>query len=337
MIHLFLIFACIVVSDQEEEWNRGLGEVLAVGALCLCVKLNCLGLVAGIWTVTAVLFFRRARPAEAMRRHVLIMVGLSTLLLGTWLWRGVMLSGYPFFPSTALAMPVAWRMPRKDVQQFYGLTVWCARDPDFKGSMKSALKTCNWLPRWWKRVLPATTRFAWPLEVGIAGSVAIALATVTSGTLRKNAFHLGLLAAPIFFAVAFWFFTAPDPRYLGPSLWLFAICPALTFVAESPGVGSLVSAASLCASAVPLFFLTWEFDWNWRYPEPRLPTFKAVELEWARSNHGVIVWFPVKGDQTFDGPIPSSKSPRPDLAFINPQKGMGGGFKYLKTRNPPEP
>jgi hypothetical protein len=57
------------------------------------------------------------------------------------LWRGVVLSGYPFFPATALAMPVEWRMPRKDVQQFYGLTVWCARDPDFKGSMKSALKT----------------------------------------------------------------------------------------------------------------------------------------------------------------------------------------------------
>ena len=63
MIHLFLVFACIVVSDQQEEWNRDLGEVLAVGALCLCVKLNCLGLVAGIWTAAAVLFFRRAsRP-----------------------------------------------------------------------------------------------------------------------------------------------------------------------------------------------------------------------------------------------------------------------------------
>jgi hypothetical protein len=60
-------------------------------------------------------------------------------------------------------------------------------------------------------------------------------------------------------------------------------------------------------------------------------------LEWARSNHGVIVWFPVKGDQTFDGPILSSKSPRPDLAYINPEKGMRRGFKYLKTRNPPEP
>ena len=232
-----------------------------------------------------------------MRRPFLIMVGLSTLLLGTWLWRGVVFSGYPFFPSTTLAMPVEWRMPRKDVEQFYGLTVWCARDPDFKGSMKSTLKTWNWLPRWWRRVLPATTRFAWPLQVGIAGSVAIALATVTSGILRKNAFHLVLLSAPIFFDVAFWFFTAPDPRYLGPSIWLFAICPALTFVAESSSVGSLVSAASLCASAVPLFFLAWEFDWNWRYPEPQLPTFKAVELEWSLSNHGVIVWFPVKGDQ----------------------------------------
>jgi hypothetical protein len=138
MIHLFLVFACLVVSSKEEEWNRSFGEVLAIGALCLCVKLNTVGLVAGIWIVAAILYYRRR---GRLRRGVLVMAGLSTLLLGAWLWRGIVLSGYPFFPSTALAMPVEWRMPRKEVRNFYGLTVWCARDPDFEWSMKKALRT----------------------------------------------------------------------------------------------------------------------------------------------------------------------------------------------------
>jgi hypothetical protein len=338
MIHLFLIFACFVVSSHEEEWKQNFGEILAVGALCLCIKLNSLGLVAGIWTIATILFYKRAWPAGVLRRRVLLMAGLPTFLLGTWMWRGVTLSGYPFFPSTALAMPVEWRMPRKEVWQFYGLTVWCARDPDFEGSMKRALKTWKWLPHWRKRILHATTQFAWPLQVGIMGSAAMALtAAVAGGILRKNAFHFALLAVPVFLNAALWFFTAPDPRYFGPSVWLFAICPALTFVAGSARLGTLVSAATLCASAVPLFFLAWDFAWNWSYPEPRLPTFRTVEMEWASSNHGVTVWFPAKGDQTFDGPIPSSKSPRPDLAYIDPQKGIGAGFKYLKGQNPSQP
>ena len=332
MIHLFLVFACLVISAQEEEWNRNFGEVLVIGALSLCVKLSSVGLVVGIWIVAAVLYYRRRYQ---MPRRILVMAGLSTLLLGTLLWRGIVLSGYPFFPSTALAMPVEWRMPRKEAREFYGLTVWCARDPEFEGSRKRALKTWKWLPHWWERVLGARAQFAWPLQVGIMGSATFALvAAVGGGALRKSAFCLALLVAPVFLNVAIWFFTAPDPRYLGSSLWLFAICPALVFVAGSPQLGPLVGIANLCASAVPLFFLAWDFRWNWSYPEPRLPTFKTVELSWAPSDHGVTVWFPVQGDQTFDGPIPSSKGPRPDLAYIDPERGMEAGFKYLKVKNP---
>ena len=36
-----------------------------------------------------------------------------------WLARGIIRSGYPLFPSTALAAPVAWRVPKADVSNFY--------------------------------------------------------------------------------------------------------------------------------------------------------------------------------------------------------------------------
>ena len=169
MIHLFLIFACLVVSSHEEEWKRDFGEVLAVGALCLCFKLNSLGLVVGIWTIATILFYKRAGPTGVLRKPVLLIVGLPTFLLGTWMWRGITLSGYPFFPSTALAMPVEWRMPRKEVWQFYGLTVWCARDPHFEGSMKRALKTWKWLPHWSNRVR-AGWKFALAALFALAGN-----------------------------------------------------------------------------------------------------------------------------------------------------------------------
>jgi hypothetical protein len=187
-----------------------------------------------------------------------------------------------------------------------------------------------------KSVLP-------PIEVAYAISIpawlfALAGGNVTSASpdsvFGKSALHIALLAAPVFLNVAVWFFTAPDPRYLGSTLWLFAICPALVFVAAGPQLGLTVSVANLCASAVPMIFLAWDCRWNWSYPEPRLPAFKTVELNYSQSNHGVTVWFPAKGDQTFDGPIPSSKEPRPDVAYIDPKEGIGGGFKYLKVKDP---
>jgi hypothetical protein len=194
------------------------------------------------------------------------------------------------------------------------------------------------LPHWWERILHATAQFAWPLQVGIMGSAAVGLAgAAAGGALRKSAFLVALLAAPVFLNVAVWFLTAPDPRYLGSTLWLFAICPALVFIAGSRHLGPLVSVANLCASTVPLFFLAKDFGWNWSYPEPRLPAFKTVELHWAQSDHGVTVWFPAKGEQTFDGPIPSSKAPGPGLAYIDPKRGIEGGFKYLKVQNPSRP
>ena len=53
--------------------------------------------------------------------------------------------------------------------------------------------------------------------------------------------------------------------------------------------------------------------------------------------HGVVVWMNPDGIQTYDSPLPSSWKPRPFLALLNPEKGIAGGFKYLKVENPAQP
>ena len=40
MLHFFLVFSCFIVSCRDEERRRSLGEILFIGALCLCVNLN---------------------------------------------------------------------------------------------------------------------------------------------------------------------------------------------------------------------------------------------------------------------------------------------------------
>ena len=125
MLHFFIVFSCFIVSRSDEELRWRLGEILFLGALCLCVSLNSLGLVGG---VLAVLWREDLSSKERLRllqaktasRHD---SPFRLSYLSTWMGRGVLLSGYPFFPSSASAMPVAWRMPVKQVNSFRGMMI----------------------------------------------------------------------------------------------------------------------------------------------------------------------------------------------------------------------
>jgi hypothetical protein len=221
-----------------------------------------------------------------MKRRVAAMSLLAAVLLATWLGRGIMLSGYPLFPSTALAMPVPWRMPVKGIIEFQGEILRWARDPDPSSDPKKILKTWRWFPGWCERVLAKKTHFAWPAQIGVAGSVSLVAFAICAATLRRNARSLLLLAIPIGAYSLFWFFSAPDPRYFGSTMWIFAVCPALTFAAGGLRMGLASTLASLGAAAIPIFFLAWEFRWAWTYAEERLPTFNVVETRPVANSHG---------------------------------------------------
>ncbi len=291
-----------------------------LGALCICIKLNSLGLVAGIWTLCTVTLFLGRQVALLFQRQVLVAAIVSIVMLATWMGRGVLLSGYPFYPSSAVAMPVEWRTPVTRVDGFRTLVMGWARD---RGNFAQPLTTWLWVPGWLTRVAPELpNRFTWPAQTALAGSIMLATFAMFAPSLRRNLRHLLFLAAPLLLYMMFWFLTAPEPRYFGPTIWIFAMCPALTFIACGARTGLVVSTANLCLNALPIFFAASEFHWSWSRPEPHLPLVKVVETAPVASNHGVMVWVPAKGDQTFDSPIPSSQGPVPGLALLNPDKGL---------------
>ena len=195
-IHFFLVFACYVASTDESAKARNLGEIFLLGVLCLSVKSSSLGLVAGIFIATiALLLLERKRDAARIFIHkrVATMSLLAAFMMITWMWRGVILSGYPLFPSTAMAMPVPWRMPTKGIVEFQQEIVRWARDPDPGSDRKEILKTWRWLPRWSERVAAMRTHFAWPSQVGLAGSAVLAAFALWVPSLRRNARSLFVL------------------------------------------------------------------------------------------------------------------------------------------------
>lgn len=336
VLHLFLVFSCFVASHDSAERSLNLGEILFIGATCLCINPNSLAFVGGVVMVCGgILYLGQERLRALANRRLVLMTALSAVILTTWTGRGVVLSGYPFFPSSAVGLSVPWRMPVKRVDAFRGMMVAWARDPDPNKKIKTTLRTWRWLSSWRERLHFAIDRWVWSTQVGIAGSVALASAAAM-GRLRTNLKHLLLLSAPLLLHSTFWFLTVPQPKYFLLAAWLFALCPALTFINRGLQAGVASSMVNLCLNAFPLFLVISEFRWAWCKPGI-LPThLQVVETKTVTNSHGVQLWVPLNGEQTFDSPIPSAQGPVPDLAFLDPQKGPAGGFKFQKATPPPE-
>ena len=74
MIHLFLVFSCFLFCRDERDAN--LGEVLVIGAACLCVKLTSLGFVIGVWAVAATVVIGRRDWRTLLGKRVLPALGI---------------------------------------------------------------------------------------------------------------------------------------------------------------------------------------------------------------------------------------------------------------------
>ena len=155
-------------------------------------------------------------------------------------------------------MPVPWRMPVKGVVEFQKEILRWARDPDPGSDPRTVIKTWQWLPGWCERVVAMSTHFAWPAQIGVAGSAVLVAFAFCITAFRRNARNLLILIIPLVVYSIFWFISAPDPRYFGSTMWIFAICPALAFAAEGLRMGLASALASLAAAAIPISLLSWE-------------------------------------------------------------------------------
>ena len=153
-----------------------------------------------------------------------------------------------------------------------------------------------------------------------AGS-AVLIFAAAMGRLRQNLLVLLLLAAPLLLHTIFWFLTIPQPKFFLLAAWLFALCPGLTFINRGVQIGFASSVGNLCLNVLPLILVLWEFPDTWSKLGSLPPKLQVVETVAMTNPHGVRLWVPLDGEQTFDSPIPSGQAPVPELAFLNPEKG----------------
>jgi hypothetical protein len=327
LIHLFLTFAAFIMTVDRLERARLCGDLWLLGAICICVKLNTLGMVGGIWSAAALFLILEKDVSRAWRTEAVYGAVIAACLLGFWVYRGVLLTGYPLFPSRVISAPVAWQVKASEADQCREDTVYWARIP--YGDRKVALEGLSWVRPWIKRVMSLDIQFDWPIGIGLTGSAALLLLAWMEKRLRRSLYFLMLLCVPLLFHTVFWISTAPEPRYFGSTLWLFATAPILGLIAAEQSLAFLSAAANLYLCAVPMAGLIVETSWQWATPDAKFPEIPRANMAEHTNRAGLNYYAPVEGNQSFDNALPCSNRKLYDIGLLSPATGIAGGFRPI--------
>ncbi|MFN8571005.1 MAG: hypothetical protein U0132_03040 [Gemmatimonadaceae bacterium] len=203
-------------GEANSHWRLAILAMLTAASVTLKLSAAVIGF--SIALVTAWTFRRLIGSAW---RRLLPSLLVPVLLVISWMARGVVLSGYPLYPSTLLAMPVPWRVPLEQTLSEADWVTFSARmllqhDIPVDG---------NWF-RFWVKGLGMNPQDGVMLLLPI-------LLTIIAGLMWWRARGSSLTASPRVIApwtlyvapavgLAFWFAVAPHPRFAVGSLWIVA-------------------------------------------------------------------------------------------------------------------
>lgn len=310
-----------------------------VAAAALTVKISAVALSAGIWGLAVVGFWLSVKDNARIDRYDrvgapgpwrlgLLHAGLPTVLIGVWLVRGVVQSGYPLFPATLLPMPVDWRVPLEPTAALRDWVIQFARLPDIQPP-ELYVGGFRWIVPWLKSlpaqgpvksVFPVALAVLWALwllKPGRGGSEA-------SGA-REVRTRLWLVVALLMGATVFWFFTAPAPRFGFVTFWgLAGVLAAMVVLGwksrPRPAVLALVLVLQVGSVVPALLIRAWVVN-DLRHRGPAALTemlfvkpgpdggfhpYPAADLSLFTTTSGFAYWAPHESDRVWYGPLPSS-------------------------------
>ena len=127
--------------------------------------------------------------------------------------------------------------------------------------------------------------------------------------------------------MAMWFFTAPNPRYLGSITWLLPLAASLALISAISLSARAFVVFAFCVNYFALGTLRYNTEWSWKKRAPGFPEIRKVDIRRGDNPFGVRLHYPGKGNQTFNAPLPSAIFLHPSLKFLDETRGIAGGFR----------
>jgi hypothetical protein len=291
-------------QDQEEAHTPRLLLAATLFSLAVSFKVSAAVFALLAWCLVMRAIWQSGGAPEKRHLHLGAALGLSAALVVPWLARGILLSGYPFFPGTIFGFPVSWKIPLS-AARFYTHSVqsW-GRSED---SPSIDIRGLHWLGAWLHSAVRNRMAFQVPVAIAFAG-LAIALILRFRGKSRSSCPWLALLI-PSIAGILFWFGASPDLRFAQFAIWTgAATLGTWGIVALEVPCGRWRAPAVLAALVL---CLTWcLISLGWREPIEALrgvgqpAPLPKVNLVVRHTVSGVEVYVPAQGNQCWDAPLP---------------------------------
>jgi hypothetical protein len=251
---------------------------------------------------------------------------LSFIFLSIHIYSNILLTGYPFYPSSIVSIPVQWKMEKAEVENLSkGISNWAKGirgdlDLNNKALVKKTKK--EWIK---SRLFLAHRRVEtlYPLILGIIGILYIFI------NKRKLLIKIGIFIIPVIGQIGLWLFYSPDTRFASFAFWWFGAGLA-TFpikVVLSKKIGQIFPIILILAS-----FSIHKVDSLGQEKDLLIYKNSNVSLKIPRViqyslGNKLNVWVPENGGKCHDAPLPCTQSPDKNLKLLNSLNIQGGFFK----------
>jgi hypothetical protein len=232
-----VLLACLLVEFAESEpettrFDRAAAVLLAASAFAMSVKLSavafCAALIVGVCGRLALGALR-----GRIRLDRLIWVGLALVAVTAVVvpLRGLLLSGYAFYPATAVSLNVDWRVPEAAANAERAIiTSWAREHPTYDPRQ---VRGWGWLGNW-TRITVLSSQFAvvLPLTLTFMCVAAAVPARARRGTLVQTpAWAFITLLVGCLAGLTVWWLEAPSSRF-APGLFWGLAATSLTWSLE---------------------------------------------------------------------------------------------------------
>lgn len=217
-INLFLL-AFQLFKNENADPAKSLASLVTLVILaitCITIKLSSLVFCVAILAVAMIKYRRLLINNNTVLIRIAIFCG--TVLLNH-IAISYVLSGYPLYPSSiGSGLSAFWGIPLESVIREQDWIYSWARSPD--ALPQAVLQDWAWLNPW-LHSLPAPVWL--PLLIAGLFFCGYAVRGYCKKVMPNATLELNILFIPLWAALIFWFFTAPDARFIGavPSLILF--------------------------------------------------------------------------------------------------------------------
>lgn len=291
-------------SDQRKIHSSRLVLATTLFSLAVAFKLSTVVFALLAWCLAFRGIWLLGRSTRERSKHCFTALALSTLILLPWCARGIILSGYPFYPATVFAFPVAWKIPLSAARWYaLGVRSW-GRMPDTPFRDAQGL---HWLGDWLNHALRNRPSFQVPLGISLAGLV-VALTTRFRGRPRPACPWL-LLLFPSIVGIIFWFAASPDLRFAQFAIWTTAATLGAWGIV-STDIHLHRSHTDLVLATLVLFSFWCLISFGWKEPLLALrgvqqpPSLPKPALILKNTLSGLAVYVPADGQQCWDAPLP---------------------------------